>query len=164
MKRTLIILAIIITSCNNKNAKTELTHTTNKIDTILKEVPKEKVKYETISQIYQLDNDTLFQEVELKKIEKGKIDFVIISKSKTQNNTEEIQGIAFVSEGSDVEFEEDEEGNAIPVTEYLYKNENCWISLKIDMENKNFLKLREADCNVFNKTNSLNTGVFLTRK
>ena len=164
MKKILIILSVTIISCNNSKVKTELGDTTIKKDTVSKKVSQEEVKNEISSQIYLLENDTLLQEVELKNIIENKVSFVITSKNKILKNTDKIEGIALMSRNSDVEFEEDEEGNAIPVTEYIYKKGNCWLALRIDTESNKFLKLKEADCNIFNESNSLNTGAFLMKK
>lgn len=164
MKKILILLAIILVSCNEKKRNTDINNQTKSEDTIVNVKPKNKEISNQSIQIYSFENDTILQRVKIIKITKKEISFVITSEDKREGNKKQIEGIALTSDNSDIEFEEDEEGNALPIAEYLYKRGECWLSVRIGIENQNFLKLKEARCNIFNKSYSLNTGFFLKKE
>lgn len=164
MKKILILLAIILVSCNEKKRNTDINNQTKSEDTIVNVKPKNKEISNQSIQIYSFENDTILQRVKIIKITKKEISFVITSEDKREGNKKQIEGIALTSDNSDIEFEEDEEGNALPIAEYLYKRGECWLSVRIGIENQNFLKLKEAGCNIFNKSYSLNTGFFLKKE
>lgn len=162
MRQLIILLAIIVVSCNNKKGNTN--NMIPKKVTILSDVPKKNAISSPNFQIYLVENDSIMQSIEIKSITKKELSFVIVSKNKRDGYSKHLEGIASISNSSDLEFEEDEEGNALPVTEYIYKNNSCWISIKIDLEKEDFIKLKESECSDFTKKYSLNTGLFLLKK
>ena len=92
---------------------------------------------------YLYKNDTLRQIVELSAIDETKIHFKLISENILKNQKESIEGIAKINNG-DVEIDEDEEGNAYPVNEYIYEGD-CWLSFRIDFS-QTIMSIKMADC------------------
>jgi len=160
MKHIMYIPLILIIACKNNDE-----HNKNKVvkDSIISknEKPIKSIKEESV--LYYIENDSIKQQVDIIILE-HKISFKLISENKTSKISNILEGEAELSNSTDMEFEEDSEGNAIPVDEYIYKNQDCWISFKIESENQSFVKLKEADCNIFSNSNNLNTDSFLKRK
>jgi hypothetical protein len=99
--------------------------------------------YSTVMR-YMFENDTIKQTVELSLHTENEIHFKIISYNKIKMQDEKLTGIA-IAKGGDIELDEDLEGNAYPVYEYIYEND-CWIAFRIDKDSKVKMRVIEADC------------------
>ncbi len=164
MKKILILVTATMLSCTGNNVKNKKE---NNLDTLSKEIVINQVESDESKEnweVFTYDSDTLHQKVELKYITDNEIKFAITSENAKFKKVKKIEGIALMTKSDNAELEEDEEGNAIQVSEYIYTNGTCWISLRIDMENKTNLKINEADCNIFDKATDLNTNIFLQKK
>jgi hypothetical protein len=95
--------------------------------------------------IYTYENDTLFQKVELKFISEKSISFVLTSKNKQRNKLSKIEGLAKSKVDLDPEIDEDEEGNAYPAEQYFFEK-SCELLIRVDIEQKNKLRVIEANC------------------
>jgi len=167
MKRILILISIIffVFSCSKiyRESDQNIEYQKNSViksDTTTKNALI-KSTYANNLQIYKYENDTIFQQLTIKKLTKKELQFSILSENKILKNSKNLEGTAFTLDNSDAEFEQDEEGNAILVNEYIYNGKNCWVSIRLDADSMKFAKLGEADCSVFNKDYSLNTEKFL---
>lgn len=93
---------------------------------------------------YEYENDTLIQTITIRLISEKELSFTLISKNKQKDKSSLINGIARL-DGTDPEIDEDEEGNAYPSQQYIFERD-CWLSIKIDMELKDKIRVVEASC------------------
>jgi hypothetical protein len=72
------------------------------------------------------------------------LQYKYIVESVQDNKKIEFKGIAILKQG-DAEMDEDENGYAYLVNEYIDETD-CWISIRIDAENKTKARVIIADC------------------
>ena len=134
MKKILILFFLFI--CINISARSWNTFT--KMESVLN-VPVLNKDF-----VYIYENDTLIQTVNITIVNEKGIEFQLFSENKIRNQIASIEGVAIKNIG-DAEIDEDEEGNAYPVDEYIYEGD-CWLSFRIDMETHTTMKIKLADC------------------
>ena len=140
MKAIILIFSLFVClSCTHQTPK-DNTSTNNDTESI-----KES---NSLNTAYVFENDTLKQTVEISLFNEEEIVFKLISENKYRKQKALIEGIAKIKEG-DIELDEDAEGNAYPVNEYIYEKE-CWIAFRIDIKTKTKMRINEADCNQHN--------------
>jgi hypothetical protein len=143
MRPLLLIFALLICiSCNNKKKddNTATSKTTHKEKDIINE---NKV---VDNSIFIFEDDTLAQQLTVKKLTPKALDYVLRSTNKRDNKSTIIEGIAMSEESNDLETDEDEEGEAYPATAYI-DQKKCWISFRVDAETKDKIRIvEEADC------------------
>jgi hypothetical protein len=165
MKKIALIIIVITIACNHKkeNAlkkeENVLISDTTKSIKVVKNTVVSKKNFSNFS----FENDTLLQKINIEFVKNNEIVFNLSSKNKKSQKTVELQGTAKLKNKGDAEFEDDEEGNAIMVTEFIYKKNTCWIGFRIDSENRSFVKLNESDCMDFNNECNLNTNFYLLK-
>jgi|WetSurSiteA1Bulk_404760.scaffolds.fasta_scaffold21758_2 hypothetical protein len=106
------------------------------------------IEKNSINTVYIFENDTIRQTVELSLCNEKEIAFKLISQNKQRKQESKIEGIA-KNKGGDIELDEDAEGNAYPVNEYIYEKE-CWLAFRIDRDTKTKMRINEADCDLHN--------------
>lgn len=115
--------------------------------------PKKEVKTNiaknSVTTVYVYENDTIRQTVELSFCNDKEIAFKLISQNKQKKQDAKIEGIAKTKDG-DVEIDEDAEGNAYPVNEYIYEKD-CWLAFRMDKDTKTKMRINEANCKLHNK-------------
>jgi hypothetical protein len=135
----LIIASLFFLSCSAKDnkdyTKTEMKSAKDKIISENNLLP---------NAVYIYENDTLKQTVILTSMDEKGIEFQLISENKLRKENATIAGIANSSDG-DYEIGEDEEGNGIPLIEYVYVGD-CWLSFKIDADTQTTIIITMADC------------------
>lgn len=94
--------------------------------------------------IYIFENDTIKQKVELGLFNDKELNFTLTTENKAQKKKAILKGLAKIKNG-DVELDEDSEGNAYPVDEYIYDFE-CWIAFRIERGSHLRMIIKEADC------------------
>lgn len=140
MKTIKFILCLFIcVSCTSQ---------TSQNDTSSIKEEKTNIEKDLISTLYVFENDTIKQTVELSLCNEKEIVFKLISQNKQRKQVSKIEGIA-KNKGGDIELDEDAEGNAYPVNEYIYEKE-CWLAFRIDRDTKTKMRINEADCNLHN--------------
>jgi hypothetical protein len=141
MKTIMFILCLTIcASCINSQ--------TSKSQTFSNKKDKISIEKSSITAVYVFENDTIKQTVELSFCNEKDIVFKLISQNKLRKQEAKIEGIAKIK-GGDIEIDEDVEGNAYPVNEYIYEKD-CWIAFRIDKDSKTKIRINEADCNFRN--------------
>ncbi len=90
--------------------------------------------FNNMKKIYRVDGNEILQVLGTGIVSKNELDFVLFVYNKKTEKTCHIAGKAIKKEG-DMEFDEDEFGNSIPVNEYIYNN-NCWIAIRISQDEK----------------------------
>jgi hypothetical protein len=135
--RYLIIILLLLTafSCKKQedNRRSNTDNTKQKQDSTYNE------------KIYLYEDNEFVQRIKVKKINDKSISFVLISKNKIKKLSNTISGVAKLNEGSG-ENDNDEEGNAYFVNEYMYDTDNCWLAFRIDVDTKSLMRIKEADC------------------
>jgi len=148
MKVILLLFPFFLFSCSLKEKKetpiTILENSFNQENYDDKEVTLNNDETTSQEIVYIYENDTLKQTVKLTFINEEKIDFLFVSENKIKKQKESIQGIAKNNDG-DIEIDEDDEGNAYPVNEYIYSG-NCWLAIRINMEDESTIRIKVADC------------------
>lgn len=96
------------------------------------------------SEIFEFENDTLKQYVELYSRNEREISFLLVSRNKITMQEARLAGIA-KNKGGDAELDEDADGYAYVVTEYIYDNE-CWLAFRLDNDTNTRIRVNEADC------------------
>jgi hypothetical protein len=95
--------------------------------------------------IYSFENDTLKQTVELSRITKTEIRFKLISENKFRGQMNYTAGTAKnIYIDYDPEIDEDEEGMAYPVNEYIHEGD-CRLSFRIEMDRQEKMQVKVAD-------------------
>jgi hypothetical protein len=110
---------------------------------------KTNIEKNSINTVYVFENDTLKQIIELSLYNEKEIAFKLISQNKQRKQEAKIEGVAKIK-GGDVEIDEDAEGNAYPVNEYIYEKD-CWLAFRIDKDTKTKMRINESDCNLHNQ-------------
>jgi len=95
-------------------------------------------------QIYKAENDTILQVLGVKKLSDNMIDYVLFVFNKNKNISSQIEGKA-KKKGGDMEFDEDESGNSIPVDEFISDN-TCWMDIRISHEDGATASIISAKC------------------
>ncbi|MCT4602054.1 MAG: hypothetical protein N4A59_03985 [Marinifilum sp.] len=95
-------------------------------------------------EIFFCESNSLLQVLGVKFKTEDELEFTLIVFNKSKNKRSELSGVARMNEG-DMEFDEDENGESYPVNEYFYKKD-CWLSIRIDADNQNKLRIISADC------------------
>lgn len=108
-------------------------------------VTKSYFERDSLKTVYIFENDTLKQTIVLSRFNENEIDFKLISENKSRKQKALLEGIAKIKDG-DVEIDEDSEGNAYPVNEYIYEKD-CWLAFRIDRSTHERMRINEADCN-----------------
>jgi hypothetical protein len=90
------------------------------------------------------ENDTIKQTVKIQFMNDDEIKFQLNCENKMRNQNAFIEGIAKSKDG-DLEIDEDEEGNAYPVIEFIYEKD-CWLAFRIDLDTRSILRIHMADC------------------
>jgi len=124
------------------------TSQTSQNNTFSKKEEKTNIKKNSINTIYVFENDSIKQTIELSLCNEKEIVFKLISQNKYRNQESKIEGIAKIK-GGDIELDEDSEGNAYPVYEYIYEKD-CWLAFRIDKETKTKIRINEANCILHN--------------
>lgn len=111
---------------------------------------KENIKIEDklLNKHYVFENDTLQQYLELSWLNEKTISFKLVSKNMKRKQESKIEGVAKLKNG-DIEIDEDAEGNAFPVNEYIFEK-NCWLAFRLDKNTQTKVSILEADCMVNN--------------
>lgn len=138
----IILYFLLFVACTSKQSNKVQSHTSSKKDI------KSNIKNTPTPKYYIFENDTLKQVLELKVYQEHEIAFKLISLNKKRKQQAKIEGIA-KSKSGDIEIEEDTEGNAYPVNEYIYEK-NCWLAIRIDRSTKTKIRINEAECNIHN--------------
>lgn len=112
--------------------------------------------------LYLYENDTLKQTVEISQLSDKEIHFKFISENKYRKQTFMIEGVA-LNKYDGIEIDEDEEGNAYPMLEYIY-NGDCWLAFRIDLKARKYLRIKQADCKRYNVFCPLNSIEFLIKQ
>lgn len=99
---------------------------------------------EIVGKKYVFENKKNIQTVYIKKENNDSIEFTIISKNKTTNATRSLNGIAKLKSG-DVELDEDSDGLAYPVNEYIYKENELWVYFRLDIKTKTILSIKSNE-------------------
>ncbi|KAF0128603.1 MAG: hypothetical protein FD155_3161 [Bacteroidetes bacterium] len=140
MKTIKFILCLFIcVSCTSQ---------TSQNNTSSKKEEETNIEKNSINTVYVFENDTIKQTVELSLCNEKEIAFKLISQNKQRKQESKIEGIAKIK-GGDIELDEDAEGNAYPVNEYIYEKD-CWLAFRIDKDTKTKIRINEADCNLHN--------------
>ena len=133
----LILCFFICASCISQTSQDNLSS---------KNDAKSDVDKKPMSTVYVFENETLKQTVELSFFNEKEIAFKLISQNKKEKQYAQIEGIAKMR-GGDVEIDEDAEGNAYPVDEFIYEK-NCWLAFRIDRNTKARMRVNETNCNL----------------
>ena len=136
-----IIISILSLGCADK---TSTTKTEEKPIMVRDSV---KVKSLAKSILYEYENDTIIQQLQVLSMSDNKLEFVLTIKNTRLNSVSSISGVAHGNPGQDVEIEEDEEGNAYPTIQYTF-NKDCELYFKISQEDKKRVRIVEGDCNI----------------
>ncbi len=155
MKSIKFILCLFVcVSCTSQTSQKNQSSLKEKITSIEKDsVSRKEVKAsfekDSATTVYIFENDTIKQTVELNKCNDKEIVFKLTTQNKHSKQDAKIEGIAKMK-GGDVEIDEDAEGNAYPVNEYIYEKD-CWLAFRIDRDNKSKMRINEANCNLHKK-------------
>lgn len=144
MKIVSIIIAALLTSCGNIKEPSKSSN--DSLSKKRKDIRPISIQQEPSSQeeIFIYDNDTISQKVEISYLSGDRIAFKLTSCNKNQNKKSSIEGVA-LSRNTDPEIDEDEDGNAYPAQQYFFEK-GCWLSFRIDMEQRDKLRVIERDC------------------
>ncbi len=112
---------------------------------------------------FAFENDSIMQEIIISKVFKNELHFKILSKNKKRNIISKINGIAYSNSKSDPEIDEDEEGNAYPAEQFNFNESGCFISIRIDMQLHDKLKI-VSECPDYDKINCPFTSLGLLRR
>ena len=102
------------------------------------------------SSFFLYENDVLKQTVEIEKQTQDIITFKLVSENKLKKRNSTIEGIAKGND-EDLGSESDccnEQGDSYFVREYIFSNNNCWLSFRIDKNTEKTVKITEADCKI----------------
>ena len=138
------LFPLFLCSCSLKENKTATSLNDDKEETVNHD---ETTQQDSYQMIYVYEDDTFKQTLKVSFLNEEEIDFLFISENKIKKQKESIQGIAkneYLGFGS-VELDEDDDGNAYPVDEYIYHG-NCWLAFRINMEDKSTVRIKVADC------------------
>jgi hypothetical protein len=99
--------------------------------------------------VYLFENDTIKQRIVISRLTDTETDFGYTVENKLRQQNRVIRGTAKYTcgETGGVETDEDEEGNSIPFTEYIYDDE-YWLALRIDMDARAIMRVRATDGNL----------------
>jgi len=133
MNALFLFLILLITGCNNDRipSKPDSHQVSNSIE-------------KDVRGFYKYEDEYIVQTLHVKFLSKTQMEFVLASESKKAREVSEIAGTA-INSGGDYEIDEDEEGNAYPVVEYIFDN-NCWLSFRFDADTKTKLRITETNC------------------
>lgn len=93
---------------------------------------------------FVFENDTLRQLAELRFEGNNSLSFELTTINKLGGLENHFEGTAKIKDG-DIEIDEDAEGNAYPVLEYVFEKD-CWLSFRIDKDTQTRLKVIESNC------------------
>ena len=141
MKNIFIILLLFLISCNNNGCAISINSNILPVNESLSDIENKKSKV----LLFLFENDTISQKLEIVTMTDSVIDFVLTSHNKLKNVTSKIEGKASSDPKLDPEIDEDEEGNAYPSQQYIYKNE-CLLYIRIDLQLKDKIKIAEVNC------------------
>ncbi len=158
MKNILLIFSLLaFIACDNKHKKNKANPPLNKVgetrisnsETLKVTTPVQKKQF-----YFVYENDTLLQKLVIKSLNTKLLEFSLTSTNKSKNKTFNIEGVAKAKNTSDLEIDEDEDGNAYPAQVYIFEKD-CWLSFRIDMESKDKIRIVEADCDKFHNESCL---------
>lgn len=161
MKHIIIFILLIFTiACKNKDSKSH-----NRVINNATNDKNKEIKSITIdnSILYYFEDNNISQQINI-IFHKEKLSFKLRSINKDNNLSDSLEGEAILNNLTEMEFEEDNDGNAIPVNEYIYKFKECWISFRVENEHQRFIKLKQTDCKIFETTNNLYSEFILKKK
>jgi len=139
MKKLLLLLlqSIVIFGCTNEN-RINHSNTNN-------------IKMQSNSKgdsafTFSYESDSIIQKAKIIFLLDGKIEFSLSSYNKKTGELAKKQGIAKGEINEDPEIDEDENGNAYPSQQYFFKEKNCHLFFRIDIEERNRLQIKEVYC------------------
>lgn len=86
------------------------------------------------------------QKVYIKSVSSKKIEFHIFVSNDLEKKTSQIQGIAIDKYDGDPEMDDDEHGEMYPAEEYFYESKGCLLAIRIDMLQKDKMRIIESGC------------------
>ncbi len=113
----------------------------------VKALERKKDSKDTAYIVFELLNDTLRQSLSLKLDSTNRnASFKIESRNSKGNLSTFLTGVAIEKAGGDLESDEDENGEAYFVKEYISETKDCYIALRIEMETQSLAKVKIGDC------------------
>lgn len=94
--------------------------------------------------VYHFRSDSLSQTVQIDSLSPGTIRFSY-SISGVPKQQYRLEGTAVLKDG-DLEIDEDEDGNAFPVEEYVYKKDDCYLAFRIDADTRSRMSITNSGC------------------
>jgi hypothetical protein len=163
MKTILICISLILLSCKKENENISEFHE-ERIELQINEEEKNKKSLEVVNEqtkksLYSYEDEMIKQTIDLEEISKSKVKFSLLHYNKKKDVTSSLNGVAEIKKLGDVELDEDEEGEAYPVDEYIYMNKDCYLSIRIEKESKVKLRIMETECNPIKTESFQSNGI-----
>ena len=101
-------------------------------------------KTKVTEKIYVYEDKTELRSITVVQKSSKEITFELLIKNKTNGYEKKINGSA-VMKGGDLEIDEDEDGNAYPCYEYVFKSDDNYMGIRIDAETGDRLTISSSN-------------------
>lgn len=148
----ILVASIGCTSTTDKTAEQASTksdtitsqQTSSDLSTDTMVTPEEEKVVDRV--LYEYRNDTIVQSLTVKDVSKGQISFTLTSFNRARNETSTLTGTATGKLDQDPETDTDEEGTAYAAIGYHFTKNDCSLSIRIALDNKDKARIKEYNC------------------
>jgi hypothetical protein len=109
-------------------------------------INKDKLTGANGYRLFMGQDKSIKQEAYIKSLSSKKIEFHIFVSNDLEKKTSTIQGVAIDKFDGDPEMDLDEHGEMYPAEEYFYEAKGCLLAIRIDILQKDKLRIIESGC------------------